>query len=469
MEKITIKGFGPIKDAEIQVKKLLVLIGEQASGKSTIAKLIYFFKSLPDELYKAFVSSDEEQTTLSSVFEQNCRKLFESRFSQNLNSNPFSIEYSFRGDRTNSLSITWSPSKGLSLTFSSDLVSKMAAQSRNFEQSKAQIKAYQKVIKEAASYDIATQAFLSAESFTLRKNIGELFAQLNTDKFFFIAGRESVETFPEIFERHTQRVQSERIGLADPTPSSFDVELLNELLQRIRNLKVEASRNHQTFKELLNNSLETRSRDVEASEILERINGILRADYQLDEERETLVSASGEKVLLNFGSSGQKESIRIILDLLRVFRNDHESSLRVIEEPEAHLFPIAQKKLIELLVLIANDKIENQVIVTTHSPYVLSTFNNLLFATRVVEKNPAAEQEVSEVAPAAFRIDPSTFSAYSLGNSFDPDQDYCVSIVDPEMGMIDQNYLDTVSDLLGAEFHNLRLIHAKSFSPHGRS
>jgi dephospho-CoA kinase len=51
MQKIIINNFGAIKDAEIEVKKILVLIGEQASGKSTIAKLIYFFKSLKDDLF----------------------------------------------------------------------------------------------------------------------------------------------------------------------------------------------------------------------------------------------------------------------------------------------------------------------------------------------------------------------------------------------------------------------------------
>jgi len=46
MQKIVIKNFGAIEYAEIEIKKVLVLIGEQASGKSTIAKLIYLFKNL---------------------------------------------------------------------------------------------------------------------------------------------------------------------------------------------------------------------------------------------------------------------------------------------------------------------------------------------------------------------------------------------------------------------------------------
>ena len=49
MQKIIIDRFKQISHAEIELRDFLFLIGEQASGKSTIAKLIYFFKSLKQE------------------------------------------------------------------------------------------------------------------------------------------------------------------------------------------------------------------------------------------------------------------------------------------------------------------------------------------------------------------------------------------------------------------------------------
>jgi predicted ATPase len=55
MQKTFIKDFGPIQNAETEVKKILVLIGEQASHKSTIAKLIYFLKTLKDDLFSQFM------------------------------------------------------------------------------------------------------------------------------------------------------------------------------------------------------------------------------------------------------------------------------------------------------------------------------------------------------------------------------------------------------------------------------
>ena len=60
MQKIYIKNFGPIVEAEIEIRNILVLIGEQASGKSTIAKLIYFFKSLSDDFFNHFYKSERE-------------------------------------------------------------------------------------------------------------------------------------------------------------------------------------------------------------------------------------------------------------------------------------------------------------------------------------------------------------------------------------------------------------------------
>ncbi|MEM1134208.1 MAG: AAA family ATPase [Bacteroidota bacterium] len=45
MSKIKIKYFGPIKDNDgwIDIKKVTVFIGDQGSGKSTVAKLISIF------------------------------------------------------------------------------------------------------------------------------------------------------------------------------------------------------------------------------------------------------------------------------------------------------------------------------------------------------------------------------------------------------------------------------------------
>ena len=59
MQKIIIKNFGPIKNCELYVEEYLVFIGPQASGKSTLSKGIYFFKSLRDDLIRYILESIE--------------------------------------------------------------------------------------------------------------------------------------------------------------------------------------------------------------------------------------------------------------------------------------------------------------------------------------------------------------------------------------------------------------------------
>ena len=58
--------------ATIEIKDVLLLIGEQASGKSTISKLIYFFKSLRTDLLE--VIYENPTTDIESI-----QKAFSSR------------------------------------------------------------------------------------------------------------------------------------------------------------------------------------------------------------------------------------------------------------------------------------------------------------------------------------------------------------------------------------------------------
>src|ERR1035441_2927257 len=44
MRKLTVKNFSVIKEAELEFGKITVLIGPQASGKSLLCKLAYFFQ-----------------------------------------------------------------------------------------------------------------------------------------------------------------------------------------------------------------------------------------------------------------------------------------------------------------------------------------------------------------------------------------------------------------------------------------
>ena len=69
----------------------------------------------------------------------------------------------------------------------------------------------------------------------------------------------------------------------------------------------------------------------------------------------------------------------------RVRRNSQE--LIYIEEPEAHLFPSAQSLLMEYLIGTLNSDYSNRnLILTTHSPYIMSKLNVFIKAGQLAKK-----------------------------------------------------------------------------------
>ena len=159
---------------------------------------------------------------------------------------------------------------------------------------------------------------------------------------------------------------------------------------------------------------------------------------------------------MNISSSGQQEVIRIIQDAIYVL-NEIQKASRIIEEPETHLFPKAQKLLIELLILVAN-KTNSQLIITTHSPYVQSTFNNMLYYTKVVKEQPDKKSEIESffstdklkiAAKECMNIDPDKFQAYSLKVGSEV---YCRSILDDETQLIGDNAIDEETENINNDF-----------------
>jgi AAA15 family ATPase/GTPase len=466
MEKITIKGFGPIKEAEIEIRRLLVLIGEQASGKSTIAKLIYFFKSIPEGLYSLNRSWDHGGLEGLENPEQHAKNQFLGFFGSPRQREPFEIEYEYVSNKN--VKIHFDGGDRLVVKFSQTILEGLSDPkigSGIQEQFELEKQAEKETEERKRSQLFTLSAF---KSLRIRTLIHEVFGGLNVSRLFIIAGREPTISYQPAFESYFRDALNKLVASSFSSTSRLGGETGDEILmlqfidevQRIRAV----FQKYGGIESLIENP-DSFLNGVHPTQIIDRVHAILKAKYSVDGSDEKLTHEGGF-VYLRDASSGQKEAIRILQSIVLTVQ-EQKKAFRVIEEPEAHLFPIAQKYLTELLVFMANAQAENQVIITTHSPYILTTLNSLLFASRVVEKNPGAEVEVSKVAPKEFRIDPSEFGAYSLGNSFEPEKPYCVDIVDHDMGMIDQNYLDAVSYLLGMEFDHLMSIHGRTFSRDG--
>ena len=62
MESIEIEGFLTISKAHFEIKKINILIGTQASGKSIVAKLVYFFKKFFSDIFIESIEKNQNKS-----------------------------------------------------------------------------------------------------------------------------------------------------------------------------------------------------------------------------------------------------------------------------------------------------------------------------------------------------------------------------------------------------------------------
>lgn len=121
----------------------------------------------------------------------------------------------------------------------------------------------------------------------------------------------------------------------------------------------------------------------------------------------------------------------------------------VLEEPEQNLFPHTQLDLVNDIIASCNaEEHRSTAMITTHSPYVLAAINILMFAGLLKEKG-VNEGALKELVSEKSMIMPSEISVYSVKGGT------CYSIVNAQSGLIDQNQLDTASEVTADVFDKL--------------
>lgn len=457
MQKIIINNFGAIKSADIEIRKVLVLIGEQASGKSTIAKLVYFFKSLRDDLFKQIFHAEDGFD--KTMFSSSTKDKFLDWFGNDIFSENFEIIYYYSYEKSRYAKLSVRKSK-LEVSLSPNFFS------QEFLNTTSEITESLKAIRKENSF---WKKLFSGESAINKKLLSLVSSTLELNQnndLFIIAGRSATVSYSELFEKFFfSNVENSIVEKQKNQQTTVDDVLMLKFIERVIEVKSEL-KTMAAFNELVTSfdSDYTPQNELEGL-FAEKMYPILKAKYLFENNEEKIIPAnSNQSIFLSQASSGQQEVIRILQDIFLLLNDKTIKALRIVEEPEAHLFPVAQKQLIELLSLMVNQNEDNQLIITTHSSYVLTVFNNLLFAKRVVEKNPSAEAEVAEIIGKDYWLSATDFSAYSLSNSALGIDNYCESIFSTEKGTIRQNFLDTVSEMLGGDFNALYQIHAKTFA-----
>ncbi|MDR1369528.1 MAG: ATP-binding protein [Dysgonamonadaceae bacterium] len=332
MSRIKIKNFGPIKDGLLEnggwidVRKITLFIGNQGSGKSTVAKLISVFTKIE----KSLVRGDFEK----SWFETNNRLksyyLPYHRLEDYLNDNSV-IEY--KGNR---FSIIYKNDK---LSISEVINSKYSLPKIMYIPAERNLLTYIKGAEELKLSSEALQEF-STEYYSAMQEMGGRAMLLPINKTEIRYDKRSDELYLRSNDfRIKLRVASS--GFQSFVPLYLVSDYLANSVKR------------QSGKEKAMSSEET-------MKFQKGLRAIWDNEYLTDIQKRQAIS-----------------------ELASVYNKT--AFINIVEEPEQNLFPSSQWKMLQYLLGINNMTADNKLIITTHSPYLMNYLTIAIKAKQVFD------------------------------------------------------------------------------------
>jgi len=443
MTHIKIENIGPIKKVDIDLNKINVFIGPQSSGKSTIAKII------------SYCSWYEKNKILGT--DPNVDFYEELLKFHNLEDNYFCdeslIEYTspnyhiiFKGNNRESIY----ENKNVDSTniFHNKKIEYIPAE-RNivsipgigkYTESKNNILNFlydwfraKREKKENNRYKLPLESLNGVSYYYVQEE--------DTDKLMLENGKEI-------------RLQHASSGLISVTPLLMIFNhVINEIYSEKRTLSpfetisIESKiglfdKDKQENLEILINK--TKESEKLLDSVKEQILDIVSSSPNASSDLDTKIKKISEDVFLSeeFLIDYQKKITKLIgLD------TDYNYTKVIIEEPELNLFPTAQQELVYyMLEELVKENREHQLVMTTHSPYILFALNNCMMGG-LVDKNIPNEEKESFASYKSW-INPKCVSIYEI-------HDGELRYIQDEDGILEDNYLNKAYKENSSEYLSL--------------
>lgn len=419
MEKIIIHNLGPIKDCTLEIKDFTVFTGPQASGKSTIAKSVFFFKNikrlLVELLDKRFFlhDADNKEQNLKNQLIREIR----SKFLQTFGS-------------------TWCMERDMFMVYhySTEVSIKISLRSDPISYNYVWIEMSSELYKFLINYNnlIGDKYAYEQGRNKIIQDIKKIFSD-DLEAVYIPAGRSMMTLFS------SQLMYLYNV-MSDDQKRSLDYCTQNYLE---KTMQIKPFFN-ESIRTMIKNEYETSITEIDKENLLlcEKImKEILQGEYRNVDGEERLQVSDQHYVKINFASSGQQEAVWI-LNVVFYYLLKNKKVYFIIEEPESHLFPNTQKLMTEFISLAKNDG--SKIFMTTHSPYVLGTINNLLYANKISKK--ADIGELNSIINKNKWLDFQKLSAYYIEDG------KMLSCVDQEMQAINNEVIDGASDAINRDF-----------------
>ena len=433
MHKIEIKKLGPIDHCEMEIKDFVIFTGPQASGKSTVAKSVFFFRNIKNILFHQIrkrclmqeTSGAEEDFSLKTWLLRELNFNFQQIFgTARYMEADMELDYVYHTGSSIHLSLT----------------------KENSLQNEVKVEISEEIeefLRELNEELQKTKVIFLIDSFTgLRKRISAVFSD-DYETVYIPAGRSLIT----LLSAQLNYIYS---AMDDMQKRSLDYCTQN-YLERILQLKPNFSDGiPQTIKSVI--GLTGKKADEKLiDEAKELMRNILSGEYRNVEGEEQLQLVNGKCVKINFASSGQQEAVWILNTLFYQLLRGRKTFF-IIEEPESNLFPDAQKWIADFIALVGNSG-GNQILVTTHSPYILGEFNNLLYANRISPE--VQKKELAEIIPQSQWLSFESITAcYIHGGKLE-------NCVDTEFQAICNGVIDGASEKINRAYERMQFLSLK--------
>jgi len=364
MGKIRIKKFGPIKngfqdnDGWLKINKVVTFIGNQGSGKSTVAKLISTFVWIE----KALVRGDYD----INWFERKGVNRFRSQFLPYHRLDAYLYPESIIEYRGDAYSITYQNER---LT-----IEEISAESYPLPQimyvpAERNFLTYIKGSKELKLSSKALQEF-SAEYYNAQQDMkGIVKLPINN----------TVIEYDKLNDTLNLKGENYKVKLTDAS-SGFQSFVP---LHLVSNYLANSVKNHSENKEPMSSE--------EKVKFQKQVQEIWNNHSFTEEQRRLALSALSAKF-------------------------NKTAFINIVEEPEQNLFPSSQWEMLQSLLEFNNMNIGNKLILTTHSPYLISYLTLLVKAGFLNSKikTDDLKQELENIVSLNSTINSEDLSIYEL-------------------------------------------------------
>ncbi|MDQ2768906.1 MAG: ATP-binding protein, partial [Bacteroidota bacterium] len=362
-ERLIIRNFAGLEEVDIELGRVNIFIGPQASGKSVCAKCLYLFKAFLPDLLESAISSDTKRD-FDNSFVNEFKEYFPGVWR---NDKTLFLRYEIADTFIQIISTNGK----LRLTYS-ELFVEVAKTLRKESQG-----AYKSGYR-STSFLWESGLIVEANDI-LRDEVGPA---MDATQSFILAGRSFFSA-----------LKGAMLTFLAQAP------VVDPFLRKFLGL-YELTRHY-----FLNNDI------THNKELYALAQHVIKGKVEIKGDEEFIVSSDGRRVSLAHASSGQQEAFALLLILLKIgleeqghlTGDDQERHTVYIEEPEAHLFPESQRVTSQFMAAVLNIRpLSLQLVITTHSPYLLASFNNLIYAHQLAETlrdQPAKLKALYKVVP----------------------------------------------------------------------